>query len=1785
MQPQRSVRNNLTFLGRLENAWAAGLADSDPAQGLARLRELLPRFEERPEQTAGLWLSFQESLLTGPFLPLLEEADLDRLRDLGERMAGTAQTGLQQSWFPLAGALAARGRPGDRPWAEDLLTRLYRSGRAFEEARVGAAATLARWGADGDASLGVYADLLARHARPPREVADHVAGLLAAGFADPAPRIARAEALARQLAATRPLPGVERTLGYGELLLHDRPAEAAERFETALRADPDDASALHGLLAARLHCGDFARAAGAAAGRGHLLTPRAARLLDLCRMLAWLEEVPGAGADQVPPPLTAGLLAATEPGPDTGPWQPYALGRAYLLEGDHVRARQHLLPLAEQLPGRADIAYHAAWALLLGGEADAAAERCLDWLGRPGGWALVCLLLDADPDLAPAGDRSAGFAAGAGGLAPLAQARLRLTAGWRPPVLPEWDGLDTRGAGLPYLLEALRTMLGVEIARGRPEAAQRLTWLPLFRRLPHAERLLWHGVLALPGDPERARELLHTARDRGRDRAGVLLAVLELKAGRTADVTALLHGVRGRKAELLRAQAEVCAGRTGAAEERLTGLVRRGLPRARHAAGELGLRQAAVHWAAGRADEAVRYAEQAAARLTDAAVTGPDALPPVPDEARALSRAARLLAERAARPGTGPSPWRAVRHRARTGRFLGFAQLLAEPQHAEPVLVEALTDWTGRDQAGPLAVALAHSRALATDPSTRSELDAALAHLAERHPVPEVRRAALTTARLAALSAGAEPDAADQGGVDPVLALEAALPALATGGHDAAVRLLRAAAAEHAGEPPTRNGRSTRAPRVRQEARTGGDGPAGSGAGSAGAGAGAAGSGAGPVGSGGGSSGSAVGSSGSSGSSGAGSAGSAGSGAVSAESGAGPVGSGAGAAESAVGSAGSGGGSSGSAGGSSGSGVGPAGSGGGSSGSAVGSSGSGAGLAGSGVGPVGSGGGSSGSSAGSSGSGAGSAGSGVGAPGSGAGSAGSGAGVPGSGAGSAGSGVGPPGAGGRSVGARAESARSGVGATGWDIRSGVSASLDVPDAEATSTPLAGQVVPPRAPDDGTGPEEARARRVAGFLAGALDGLPPDGEPPADGVPGLAAPLLVARAAGLVRTDAPRAADLLTRALAEHDVAGLVDLDRALPALCARVARGKRRGDATEALKAAVRRQAADAADADGTALLTLVRCAAVVGDHDTAEDLWRRALLQAPEAREEYGAYLCHRAVAAYADKDRTGALALLRKAAGLLPADHPVHAETAALERDDRVDALLAVLLPDIVAGLERRGRYRLIEDLVAGRPALWRVLEEDDEPGTVRELDRCLSTHGPDVPLAHTFAAVYREAALGTVARTGTAGPELVSATALWTLLLAHPGFWRETGTPDADSAGLRRELADELLELHRAHGARCLDRQEETAARMHLRCLEAVRDGPAATRGLLADGPLGFVAPDDVDEELFAGIAARAGVLLDEWATELVRTATRRVDDPAALKRLPRGIDGDYEAGIEMLNTAVRQGFAPTSVLCTVLEWHNRWQTRLYELDERDRMREVARKAARTADLLAERSTEGRPYARENQALGMHFVDRGLLERSTQDSVRLLERAKAWDPANPSVDKLLEQARREALFGTALDHIRAKRYERALAELDRIPRNASTQELLDTMRATTLINQGYVDLRQNRFGEAEARIHDAQGVAGAMSAEDGRLRQDAGQALKDVARARNAQGVGLVEQAMDRIGKLPGTGFRPTLRDETANIRTAMHHFREALRIDPDLQAARDNLAAAEDIIRRLGHYGDY
>ncbi|MZD09324.1 hypothetical protein GTW43_30215, partial [Streptomyces sp. SID5785] len=291
MQPQRSLRKSLSGLGRLENAWADALAETGTERALERMRTVLTGFEERPEQSAPLWLSFQESCLQARFLPLLRVDDLQRLAGHGEQLAGAGGPGLELSWIPLARAVLSRGSGDDRAWALVLLARLYRAPQAGEEARLAAAVELTEARADNDSALDVYADLLGRHDRPPAALLGHVRRLFAADFDDPASRIERAAALAGRLATARPgSPGTDRVRGLAELVVHGRPMTAIRHFEDACRADPTDRDALHGLVAAHLQAGRHRQARQVVAGREPLLTMRTWQLLDLCRTLAWLDD-------------------------------------------------------------------------------------------------------------------------------------------------------------------------------------------------------------------------------------------------------------------------------------------------------------------------------------------------------------------------------------------------------------------------------------------------------------------------------------------------------------------------------------------------------------------------------------------------------------------------------------------------------------------------------------------------------------------------------------------------------------------------------------------------------------------------------------------------------------------------------------------------------------------------------------------------------------------------------------------------------------------------------------------------------------------------------------------------------------------------------------------------------------------------------------------------------------------------------------------------------------------------------------------------------------------------------------------------------------------------------------------------------------------------------------------------------------------------------------------------------------------------------------------------------
>ncbi|GHJ42013.1 hypothetical protein [Streptomyces sp. TS71-3] len=174
-----------------------------------------------------------------------------------------------------------------------------------------------------------------------------------------------------------------------------------------------------------------------------------------------------------------------------------------------------------------------------------------------------------------------------------------------------------------------------------------------------------------------------------------------------------------------------------------------------------------------------------------------------------------------------------------------------------------------------------------------------------------------------------------------------------------------------------------------------------------------------------------------------------------------------------------------------------------------------------------------------------------------------------------------------------------------------------------------------------------------LFADALEGNPPQGPPPDGALP------RVVYAAALAGTDPQRSLDILAAVSNEVGLATVGDVARLLPALCARLPRGRRAVAARARPLAAYIRRLAEHPE-PGIDPVGLARCAAAVGSLALADRLWRRAVGEgvgegegaekAERMRElvvgEYAWLLRHRAVAAWSDDDPLKAAELLRRAA-----------------------------------------------------------------------------------------------------------------------------------------------------------------------------------------------------------------------------------------------------------------------------------------------------------------------------------------------------------------------------------------------------------------------------------------------------------------------------------------------------------------------------------------------------------
>jgi tetratricopeptide (TPR) repeat protein len=822
-EPERSFGRYFSRAGRLENAWASALARTDPARALERLRALYKRFDRRSAHAAHLWLPFQESVLDARFTELLTDDDFEQLGTVGQQLAIAAGGGLTEAWSPLIQAALARQTAAGQHRAYTLLTGLYWSSLTSEEVRRGSAVTLAGFEAVGEAQLSVYADV-ASFPTPMPEVMTLIDRVLQVGFDDGDQRLGQAYSLAAKLGGRVPRLDAVFALALGELLLHRRPHAALRYFQALRGREAFDTEALRGVIAAHMHAREFSAAVSVATAATSP-NPRCIELLALCRQLAWLDaphSLTETEASADTPPQTAEQLATIASGRDTGPWLDYAIGRSHLLDGDAEQAQRFLAPLPIAGLSDPDALYHAAWAHLLCQDVEAIRADFLALAGQPGSWALSCMLQDAEPgqampELAPLVPST--FRA-------VAQARETLAEQGAASAPVDLIPLTLHDATRPDLFEALRTALGVAVARDDVPTLDSLIRQPLFARLPAAERLLWTGLAERPLDPERARQTLRRALVLGRNRAALILAVDALDDGRPAEARELLHGVTGPKADLILAWIEARAGEFPQATERFVTLAELGSAHADYALGLLALRAAARSWARETPGQAASRAEQAVKALTIASQRAPERF-----DTTSLTSAATLLL--ATPDADNALPWQKFTAQPWIARQLGFGQVVLAPEAADSSLLHAISDWALQSspelaagssagsirEPGPvatecppeyaaLAEAVLRVALLTTDTAICEQAAMLLAGLAEHVPAPEIQTAARRATAFAALRTGDETTA--EASSDPLIALAATsamlgegrkAPGPATEERTEAVRILRVAAPEQSSDP------------------------------------------------------------------------------------------------------------------------------------------------------------------------------------------------------------------------------------------------------------------------------------------------------------------------------------------------------------------------------------------------------------------------------------------------------------------------------------------------------------------------------------------------------------------------------------------------------------------------------------------------------------------------------------------------------------------------------------------------------------------------------------------------------------------------------------------------------------------------------------------------------------------------------------------------------------------------------------------------------------------------
>jgi hypothetical protein len=654
MIPKTSLFGWLTREGRLKNQWARALADQNPAHALEKLRKVRRKLRKDPAVYSHLWMPFINTYIDKNRLPLLKDSDLDALEEMGEALLHTSTPLLRphEVWLRVIAAYDVRK---EERKARALLTRICKTPYSPTAVRETCIRSLARRKARGDEHVGFYIKHLRSVSKPAGEtdVLRILTDICAVSFDSQQPTLKRAGEVAARLADSNiKVPRLDTALGLYFLLIEQSPPDAVRHFTIAHQENTQNTEALIGLLSALVRNAGYKKVAEIAETFDRVTDPTVTGLIDLSTTLQWLEnhEIPG------PPPVTAGTLKDANLGRYAGDTAAATLGRLYLIEGNAQRAKQILVPLAKKYPDKPKIAYYAAWAASLTGDRENVVlcfNLMKNWRGR---WTAACLLMDIDPALAKKNRVSSHLDMVPKKFAKPVKARVAMAQLTLPPAIKWKPGSGT----LEEDLEALRIFLGYTFYTNNKTDMERTMDVPLFHRLPLADRVMWKGLYALlSGDRLQGRVLLEeSAVKLGCRRAAFVLSMFLMEQEHLTEAVRFLDqaaaGRKDEKIELLQAYVDASEGRIETAAARLEKLLAKVEARAQYASGNLYLFQAEKERESGRSKRVQFYREQAVGAFHAAAKVKNQSLP---EEFNAFAQCAEFFVNPGKIVDASPVTW------------------------------------------------------------------------------------------------------------------------------------------------------------------------------------------------------------------------------------------------------------------------------------------------------------------------------------------------------------------------------------------------------------------------------------------------------------------------------------------------------------------------------------------------------------------------------------------------------------------------------------------------------------------------------------------------------------------------------------------------------------------------------------------------------------------------------------------------------------------------------------------------------------------------------------------------------------------------------------------------------------------------------------------------------------------------------------------------------------------------------------------------------------------------